>query len=124
MMAISLSGTDSHPSSDGAIQSRRVWKSEKRQWESPIAMTFSAFQILSISTKADCPRRARLREFIKLSFATSIRRSDWSLLSGFHRLPVRCPNHVRSDSKSAGTVAWRLHVGRWQGKAETAEPRR
>ena len=43
----------------------------KRRWESPIATTFSAFQTSSISTKADSQRRARLREFIELSLATS-----------------------------------------------------
>src|SRR5438552_1898502 len=86
--AISLSGTDSHRSSDGAIRSRRDSKNEKRRWESPIATTFSAFQTSSISTKADFQRRAKLREFIEFSLATSSRRSDWSLFSGFHLLQL------------------------------------
>src|SRR5262249_10881354 len=97
--------------SDGAIRSRRGSNNEKRRWESPIATTFSAFQTSSISTKADCQRRARLREFIELSLATRPRRCDLSLRSGFQRLPIRSSNHIGSDSKGAGTTTWRLDLG-------------
>src|SRR6266702_6865422 len=101
---------DSHRSSDGVIRSRSGSKNEKRRWESPIATTFSAFQTSSISTKADFQRRAKLREFIELSLATSSRRSDWYLFSGFHRLPICRPNHIGSDPRGAGPIAWRLDV--------------
>src|SRR5947208_16059329 len=109
-MAISLSGTDSHRSSDGVIRSRRGSKNEKRRWESPIATTFSAFQTSSILTKADSQRRARL-EFIEPSLATKPGRCVLSLHSGFHRLPIRSSNHIGSDSKGAGTATWRLDLG-------------
>src|SRR6476660_6288394 len=109
-MAISLSGTDSHRSSDGAIQSRRGSKNEKKRWESPVATTFSAFQTSSILTKADSQRRARLREFIELSLATRPGRCDLSLHPGFQRLPIRSTNHVEPDSEGAGTTAWRLDL--------------
>src|SRR5436309_2899067 len=111
MMAISLSGTDSHRSSDGAIQSLHGSTNEKNRWESPIAMTFSAFQISSISTKADCQRRARTRELCKIRLVTKRRRRDRAYFFGSYRLPIRHPHHVGSDPKSAGTVAWRLDVG-------------
>src|SRR5215217_2960745 len=110
MMAISLSGTDSHRSSGGAIQSRRVLKNEKRRWESPIATIFSVFQTSSISMKADSRRPARIREIREPSEVANSRRSDWSLLSGFNLLQLRRSDHIGSDSKSAGTIAWRLEV--------------
>src|ERR1044071_4780973 len=100
----------SHQSSAGAIRLHRVSNNEKRKRELPIATTFSAFQTSSISTRADSLRRARLREFIELRLAASSRRSDWSLLSGFHCLPVRRSNHICTDSKSAGTTPWQLEV--------------
>src|SRR5213083_280419 len=59
-MAIFLSGTDSHPSWDGAIRSRRGSNNEKRKWESPIATTFSAFQTSSTSTKAEKVNKNRI----------------------------------------------------------------
>src|SRR5262249_23382594 len=71
-MAISLSGTDSHRSSDGAIQSHRVSNNGKRRSESPIAAIFSAFQTSSISTKAGSQMQARLREFIDLAWLRGI----------------------------------------------------
>src|SRR6266480_477244 len=109
-MAICLSGTDSHRSSAGAIQLHHGSNNEKNRWESPIATTFSAFQTSSISTKADCQRRPRVREFIKHSLDAQTRCNGCSFLPGSRRLPIRCPDHIESDPKSAGTIACRLEV--------------
>src|SRR6266487_4554869 len=109
MTATSLSGTDLHRSSDGAIRLRRGSNNEKKRWESPIATTFSAFQTSSILTKADSQGGARL-EFVEASLATRPGRFVLSLHSGFQRLPIRSSNHIGSDSKGAGTATWRLDL--------------
>src|ERR1051325_9086755 len=101
-MAICLSGTDSHRNSAGAIQSRRVLSSEKKRRGSQIATISSRFQTSSISTKADCQRQPRVREFIKRSLDAQTRGNGCCFVICSGCLPIRCLDPLESDAKLRG----------------------